>query len=237
MTGKKAAIAPEEFMSKAGHGRELCDLKRGETFFVQGGSSDCVFYLHSGRAKLTVLAHTGKQAVLTQIKAGDFMGEDAVGPFPGHRMATATALTACHAMKIQRQEMLRVMREEGPLTDRFMTFLLNRSMQVQADLVEQLFNSKERRLARILLLMAQFGQPGELQLLLPHVTHSRLAEMVGATVREIGLFMKHFSKLGFVEEDDRIRIHRSLLNIVLRDQETGQNAVSAPLLQAGTMPA
>ena len=229
---KNNPTAANQFLTKPGPGRELCRFLKGEPFFVQGGPTDCVFYLLVGRAKLTVVAHTGKTAIVSRIKAGDFLGEEAVALVPGHRMATATAITPCRAMKIHRPEMIQVVHGEGPVTERFLAFLLSRSMQVQADLVEQLFNSKERRLARILLLMAQFGQPGEPVPLIPHITQSRLAEMVGATAVEIKDFMQRFGDLGFIRDDGRILVDRSLLNIVLRDQDIGQNAVSTPLLQA-----
>jgi CRP/FNR family cyclic AMP-dependent transcriptional regulator len=155
---------------------------------------------------------------------GDFLGEGTLAAIPGMRLATATALTACTALKIRRDEMIRVMHEEHDFSDLFLSFLLARSMRIQADLVDQLFNSSEKRLARILLLMAQFGQPGEPQALIPKISQETLAEMIGTTRSRVSFFMNRFRKLGFIEYDGQIRVHKSLLNVVLHDHFPGDNA-------------
>ena len=140
-------------------------------------------------------------------------------------MATATAITACTALKIAREEMIRVMHEEHEFSDLFLKFLLARSMRIQADLVDQLFNSSEKRLARILLLMAEFGKPGEPETLIPKISQETLAEMIGTTRSRVSFFMNRFRKLGFIEYNGRIRVHKSLLNVILHDQLPDDNAV------------
>ena len=152
---------PAAFLAHAGLGRRIIDLNRGQTFFAQGEPADSVFYLQSGRAKLTVVSHEGKEATITLLSAGDFVGEESLAAVPGVRLATATAINTCIALRIGRYEMIRVMHQEHAFSDLFLKFLLARSMRTQADLVDQLFNSSEKRLARILLLMAEFGDPGE----------------------------------------------------------------------------
>jgi CRP-like cAMP-binding protein len=148
---------------------------------------------------------------------GDFVGEEAIAGVPGLRMASATAITACMALRIEREEMARVVHQEHAFSDLFLKFLLVRGMRTQADLVDQLFNNSEKRLARILLLMAEFGKPGEPESLIPSITQETLAEMVGTTRSRVSFFMNRFRKLGFIDYNGRIRVHKSLLNIVLHD--------------------
>jgi len=217
------------FLATPGLGRKLVALKTKDTFFVQGHKADCVFYLQSGRAKLTVVSDRGKEATITLLSPGDFIGEDSVAGVPGLRLATATALTACTALKIGRDEMIRVMHSENGFSDVFLKFLLVRGMRAQADLVDQLFNNSEKRLARILLLMAEFGQPGEIESLIPKITQETLAEMIGTTRSRVSFFMNKFRQHGFIEYNGRIRVHKSLLNVILNDQSPGGNAVSAML--------
>src|SRR6478736_7640802 len=143
---------------------------------------------------------------------------------PGLRLSSATAMTACTALKITREEMIRVMHEEHDFSDLFLRFLLARSMRIQADLVDQLFNSSEKRLARILLLMAEFGKPGEPEPLIPKISQESLAEMIGSTRSRVSFFMNRFRKLGFIEYNGRIRVHKSLLNVILHDHFPGDNA-------------
>jgi len=149
------------FLMSAGLGRRIVQLAPKEAFYSQGDLADSVFYLQKGRAKVTVVSKVGKEATIAILSAGDFVGEGALAGVPGQRLSTATAMTACTALKISREEMVRVMHEERDFSDLFLKFLLDRSMRIQADLVDQLFNSSEKRLARILLLMAEFGRPGE----------------------------------------------------------------------------
>jgi len=186
-----------------------------EVFFSQGDPADSIFYLQKGRAKVTVVSAAGKEATITLLAARDFVGEEALAAITGLRLSTATAITACTALRISRAEMIHVMHEEHGLSDRFLKFLLERSMRVQADLVDQLFNSSEKRLARILLLMAEFGKPGEPEQFIPRITQETLAEMVGTTRSRVSFFMNRFRKLGFIEYKGRIKVHKSLLNAVL----------------------
>ena len=219
---------PAVFLASSGLGRKLVGLKAKEAFFSQGNPADCVFYLQTGRAKLTVLSERGKEATITLLAPGDFIGEESIASVPGLRLATATATTVCTALKIQRREMIRVMHTEHGFSDLFVKFLLARGMRIQADLVDQLFNSSEKRLARILLLMAEFGQPGEPETLIPKITQETLAEMIGTTRSRVSFFMNRFRQHGFIEYNGRIKVHKSLLNVVLLDQP-GQNAISALL--------
>jgi CRP-like cAMP-binding protein len=218
------------FLATAGIGRRIVQLKPKQAFFSQGGVADSIFYLQTGRAKLTVVSHDGKEATIALIPAGEFVGEESLASLGGLHMATATAITACTALKIEREEMIRVMHQENSLSEMYLKFLLIRSMRAQADLVDQLFNSSERRLARILLLMAEFGEPGESEHLLPPITQETLAEMIGTTRSRVSFFMNRFRRLGLIEYNGRIRVHKSLLNVVLHDAFTERN----PERPAGT---
>ena len=205
------------FLASAGLGRRIVQVAPKQNFFTQGDPADSVFYLQKGRVKVTVVSQTGKEATITILADGDFVGEESLATVEGVRLSTATALTACTALKIGREEMIRVMHEERAFTDIFMKFLLARSMRIQADLVDQLFNSSEKRLARILLLMAEFGKPGEPEQYIPKISQETLAEMIGTTRSRVSFFMNRFRKLGFIEYNGRIRVHKSLLNVVLHD--------------------
>jgi CRP-like cAMP-binding protein len=209
---------PASFLTHAGLGRRIIEVKPGQTFFTQGDQANSVFYLQSGRAKLTVVSQSGKEATITLLSAGDFIGEESLASVPGLRLSTATAVYPCTALLIGREEMIRVMHEEHAFSDLFLSFLLARSMRTQADLVDQLFNSSEKRLARILLLMAEFGKPGEPETLIPPITQETLAEMIGTTRSRVSFFMNRFRKLGFIDYNGRIQVHKSLLNVVLLDQ-------------------
>ena len=214
---KNTTFDPAGFLANAGLGRRIVQLKPKRAFFSQGSLADSVFYLQKGRAKLTVVSARGKEATITLLSAGDFVGEESIAGVVGLRLATATAITACTALKIERAEMIRVLHEEHVFSDLFLKFLLARSMRTQADLVDQLFNSSEKRLARILLLMAEFGKPGEPETLIPTITQETLADMIGTTRSRVSFFMNRFRKLGFLEYNGRIRVHKSLLNVVLHD--------------------
>jgi CRP/FNR family cyclic AMP-dependent transcriptional regulator len=215
---------PAAFLAHAGLGRRIVELEEGDNFFTQGDQADSVFYLQHGRAKLTVVSHSGKEATITLVSSGDFVGESALAAIPGLRLSTATAIGKCAALKITREEMIRVMHQEHAFSDLFLKFLLERSMRTQADLVDQLFNNSEKRLARILLLMAEFGKPGEPEKFIPPITQETLAEMIGTTRSRVSFFMNRFRTLGFIDYNGRIQVHKSLLNVVLLDQLPGHNA-------------
>jgi CRP-like cAMP-binding protein len=208
---------PAIFLAQAGLGRRIVQIKPKRAFFSQGDPADCVFYLQSGRAKLTVISKEGKEATIALLGVGDFVGEESLAAMPGLRMATATAITPCVALKIERTEMVRVMHEERAFTDLFVKFLLARSMRTQADLVDQLFNSSEKRLARILLLMAEFGQSEQPESLIPKISQETLAEMIGTTRSRVSFFMNRFRKMGFIDYNGGIHVYKSLLNVILHD--------------------
>jgi CRP/FNR family cyclic AMP-dependent transcriptional regulator len=206
------------FLATAGIGRRIIQLAPKKAFFSQGDPADSVFYLQKGSAKVTVVSPAGKEATITLLSAGDFVGEEALAAIGGMRLATATAITACTALRISRDEMIHVMHLENSFSDLFLKVILERSMRIQADLVDQLFNSSEKRLARILLLMAEFGKPGEPEQYIPKISQETLAEMIGTTRSRVSFFMNRFRKLGFIEYNGRIKVHKSLLNAVLLDR-------------------
>jgi len=217
------------FLSNAGLGRTIVDLEPKETFFSQGDPANTLFYLQKGRAKLTVVSQNGKEATITLLSAGDFVGEESLASIPGLRLATASAVNTCAALKITRNEMARVMHDEPTFADFFLKFMLTRSMRTQADLVDQLFNSSEKRLARILLLMAEFGKPGERDIFIPPISQETLADMIGTTRSRVSFFMNRFRRLGFINYNGRIQVNKSLLNVVLLDQLPEHNS-QKPLL-------
>ena len=221
---------PASFLSKVGIIPKIIELRPTGRFFSQGDAADSVFYLQTGRARVTVVSKVGKEATITLLGPKDFVGEEALAAVAGLRLASATAITACTALRIGREEMVRVMHGEHEFSDQFMAFLLARSMRIQADLVDQLFNSSEKRLARILLLMAEFGKPGEPETLIPKISQETLAEMIGTTRSRVSFFMNRFRKLGFLDYDGRIRVHRSLLNVILHDQLPDDNAARPDIL-------
>jgi CRP-like cAMP-binding protein len=205
------------FLACAGVGRRIVHCDPKGALFSQGDSADSVFYLQRGRLRVTVVSANGKEATITLLFAGDFIGEDSLTGTAECRSATVTAITPSSAMKITRSEMIRVMHDEPAFADLFLSRFLARSMRTQADLVDRLFNSSEKRLARILLLMAEYGQPGEPEMLIPKISQETLAEMIGTTRSRVSFFMNRFRKLGFIEYDGHIRVHKSLLNVILHD--------------------
>ncbi len=216
------------FLEEAGIGRTLIHLQPKQVFFSQGSSADSIFYLRTGRAKLTVVSQDGREATVALLNAGDFIGEESLVSVGNLHMATATAISVCTALRIERGEMIRVMHEEHAFSELFLKFLLTRSMRTQADLVDQLFNSSEKRLARILLLLAEFDEPGEQEHMIPPITQETLAEMIGTTRSRVSFFMNRFRKLGLIEYNGRIRVHKSLLNVVLHDEFTERNPERPP---------
>src|SRR5450631_2670173 len=219
------------FLEEAGVGRKVVQLQPKQVFFSQGSSADSIFYLRTGSAKLTVVSPGGKEATVALFSAREFIGEESLASVGGLHLATATAIVVCTALQIAREEMIRVMHEESSFAEIYLKFLLARSMRIQADLVDQLFNSSEKRLARILLLLAEFGEPGKPEPFIPPVTQETLAEMVGTTRSRVSLFMNHFRQLGFIEYNGRIKVHKSLLNVILYDQPPEKNSASAAVLE------
>ena len=215
---EKPGFDTPAFLAHAGLGRRIIQFAAKDAFFSQGDPADSIFYLQKGHAKVTVVSPAGKEATIALLSADDFVGEEALAAMSGLHLATATAITACTTLKISREEMIRVMHVEHSFADLFLKVLLNRSMRIQADLVDQLFNSSEKRLARILLLMTEFGKPGEPEQYIPKISQETLAEMVGTTRSRVSFFMNRFRKLGFIDYNGRIKVHKSLLNAVLLDR-------------------
>ncbi|MGA7885074.1 MAG: Crp/Fnr family transcriptional regulator, partial [Acidobacteriaceae bacterium] len=201
-----------------------------EIFFSQGRPADAVFYLQSGRAKLTVISRSGKEATVTLLAAGDFFGEEAIAGAGTRRTVTASAITDCTVLRIATAEILRVLQKEHDFSTFFLKFIVIRGMRTQADLLDQLFNSSERRLARTLLLMAEYGEPGAPEVLISPVTQGTLAAMIGTTRSRVSFFMNRFRKLGYIHYNGGIRVHRSLLNAVLHDRLPEENSSKPKLL-------
>ena len=210
------------FLEEAGVGRKVVQLQPKQVFFSQGSSADSIFYLRTGSAKLTVVSPGGKEATVALFSAREFIGEESLASVGGLHLATATAIVVCTALQIAREKMIRVMHKERSFSEMYMKFLLARSMRTQADLVDQLFNVSEKRLARILLLMAEFGEPDKPERFIPPITQETLAEMIGTTRSRVSFFMNRFRKLGLIEYNGRIRVHKALLNVILHDHFTEQ---------------
>jgi CRP/FNR family cyclic AMP-dependent transcriptional regulator len=208
---------PSAFLSQAGLGRKIIDLTKGQTVFSQGDPAETVFYIQSGQVKLSVISSSGKEGTIALLGAKDFLGEECVANAQLSRLTTAVSMTEAAILEIDKREMIRALHEHHALSDIFVTYLLSRNVRVQADLVDQLFNSSEKRLARGLLLLAQFGKEGAPETVIPKVTQEALAEMVGTTRSRINFFMNRFRKLGFIEYNGKLTVHSSLLGVVLHD--------------------
>jgi CRP/FNR family transcriptional regulator, cyclic AMP receptor protein len=213
---KREKFDSQTFLSTIDGGRTIAEFAKKQTIFIQGDSSDAVFYIQTGKVKLTVLSKTGKEATIGILNEGDFFGE---GCLSGQslRMCSATALTDCTVMRIEKKVMMAVIHRERGFSDMFVAHLLVRNIRYEEDLVDHLFNSSEKRLARILLLLAHFGKEGKPEVAIPKISQETLAEMVGTTRGRVNFFMNKFRKLGFVRYNGELEIHRSLLNVVLHD--------------------
>jgi CRP-like cAMP-binding protein len=205
------------FLSSVGLGRRIFAQEPEQIFYTQVDPADSIFYLMEGHAKLTVVSANGKQATITLLYPGDFFGEDSLAAEPGLRMTTATAVNTCIALKIKREEMIRVMHQEPAFCDMFLSYLVARGMRTLSDLVDQIFNTSEKRLARTLLMMAESGKPDEPQTLIPPITQETLAEMIGTTRSRVSFFMNRFRNLGLIDYKDRIQVYRLRLKALLAD--------------------
>ena len=215
MAGKQAApFNPKTFLAQAGDGRSTLQCQKHQTLFAQGDAANAVFYIQEGRVKLTVVSPQGKEAVVAILGSGDFFGETCLAGQPVC-LATATSLDASTIVRIDRGTMNRVLYNEPAFSELFMLHLMTRNIRTQEDLVDQLFNSAEKRLARTLLLLAHFGKEGKPELVIPKISQETLAEMVGTTRSRVSFFMNRFKKLGFIEYTDGLHVHRSLLSVVL----------------------
>jgi len=219
MLGKatKDAFDPKDFLARVGHGKTITEYKKNQNIFCQGEVAEAVFYIQKGRVKLTVLSEQGKEAVVGILEAGQFFGE---GCLNGHplRIATTTALEDCTVTSISKSSMLATLRDEPSFSEMFMTYLLTRNSRVEEDLIDQLFNSSEKRLARLLLILAHFGKEGRPQPIAVELSQETLAEMIGTTRSRVSFFMNKFRKLGFISYNGKIEVHNSLLNAVLNDK-------------------
>ena len=216
-TKKKREFDPKKFLATIGDGRKAEAFSRKQIIFTQGDAADALFYIQEGKVKLTVVSKIGKEATLGILSEGDFFGE---GGLAGQvlRMGSATAMTDCELMRIDKKAMILALHEQHTLSDLFTAYLLGRNIRYEADLVDQLFNSSEKRLARILLLLAHFGKEGVPETVIPKMSQETLAEMVGTTRSRVSFFMNRFRKLGFVDYGESgLQVHSSLLNVVLHD--------------------
>jgi CRP/FNR family transcriptional regulator, cyclic AMP receptor protein len=209
-------FSPESFLAKAGSGTTIVSLRKKDAIFRQGGRSDAVYYIQEGRVKLTVVSKQGKEATIALLGSGDFIGEECIAT-QALRLATATAISECKVLRIEIKEMMRVLHQEHSFSEVFISYLLARKSRIQADLVDQLFNSSEKRLARTLLLLAHFGKESTAEKVVPKISQETLAEIIGTTRSRVSFFMNRFRKMGFVDYNGGLRVHSSLLNVVLHD--------------------
>ena len=213
---QKLSFDLKSFLAKEGEGKTLGHYQKDEHIFAQGDLADAIFYIHSGRVKLTVNSDKGKEAVIAILEPGNYFGE---GCLAGQkvRMSTATALSECSILRLAKGLVVRLLQEEPAFSETFVSFLLSRNIRIEEDLVDQLFNSSEKRLARVLLLLANFGKEGNPELAIPKISQETLAEIVGTTRSRVSFFMNKFRSLGFIEYNGEIKVHSSLLNVVLHD--------------------
>jgi CRP-like cAMP-binding protein len=208
---------PSAFLAQAGLGRTIVDVKTGQTVFSQGDPAEAIYYIQRGKIRVSVISSGGKEATIALLGEKNFLGEECIANSQPVRLATATALSESAVLKIEKEEMVRALHEHHAISDIFVSYLLSRNLRVQEDLVDQLFNSSEKRLARVLLILAQFGKDGMPETVIPKISQEVLAEMVGTTRARVNFFMNRFRKLGFIEYNGSIQVHPSLLNVVLHD--------------------
>jgi CRP/FNR family cyclic AMP-dependent transcriptional regulator len=216
--GRHIEFDPKVFLSTLDGDRKILVFSKKQVIFAQGDPCDAVFYIQKGKVKLTVVAKNGKEATIGILNEDDFFGESCLTGVP-LRLSSATAMTDCSVMRIEKKAMMEVLHREHAFSDKFVAYLLSRNIRYEEDLVDQLFNSSEKRLARVLLLLAHFGKEGTPEVAIPKLSQETLAEMVGTTRSRVNFFMNRFKKFGFVDYDagSALRVHSSLLNIVLHD--------------------
>ncbi|HEV2178628.1 MAG TPA: Crp/Fnr family transcriptional regulator [Terriglobia bacterium] len=213
---RTSAFDIDTFLKKVDGGKISLDFRERHIIFSQGDPADCVFYVRKGKVKLSVLSARGREAVIAILNGGSFFGEGCLTGQP-FRMATAEALTACSTVRINKEAMVTLLHAEPAFAEVFTAYLLSRNARIEEDLVDQLFNSSERRLARLLLLLANFGKDGRQEPVLPRISQETLAEMVGTTRSRVSFFMNRFRKLGLIEYNGGLHVHSSLLNVVLHE--------------------
>jgi CRP/FNR family transcriptional regulator, cyclic AMP receptor protein len=213
---RKPVFDPKVFLAKANGGRTISRYQKDQIVFSQGEAADAVFYIQQGKIKITVVSEQGKEAVVAILGAGDFFDEGCLTAQP-LRMATVAAIMECEIMRLEKAAIIRVIHEEPTFAEMFMSHLLTRTIRVEADLVDQLFNSSEKRLARALLLLANFGKEGKPEAVIAKISQETLAEMIGTTRSRMSSFMNKFRQLGFIDYNGHLEVHSSLLNVVLHD--------------------
>src|SRR6202795_5070582 len=215
---KQRDFDPRKFLATIGEGRKVVVFPKKQTIFTQGDAADAVFYIQEGKIRLTVVSKSGKEATLGILSEGEFFGEGSLAGQP-LRMGSATAMTDCELMRIDKKTMILALRQEHTLSDLFTAYLLGRNIRFEEDLVDHLFNSSEKRLARVLLLLARFGKAGVPETVIPQISQETLAEMVGTTRSRVSFFMNKFRRSGFVDYDggSGLQVHSSLLNVVLQN--------------------
>lgn len=216
MKRSKPKFDPKVFLAKANGGRTISKLRKNQIIFSQGDLADSVFYIRDGKVKITVVSEQGKEAIVAILNSGEFIGE---GCLSGQlrRVATAKTLTECEIMRLDRSTIVQVLHDEPAFSEMFISHLLARTLRVEADLVDQLFNSSEKRLARALLLLANFGKEGKPETVIAKISQETLAEMIGTTRSRVSKFMNKFRKMGFIKYNGKLEIHSSLLSVVLHD--------------------
>jgi CRP/FNR family transcriptional regulator, cyclic AMP receptor protein len=217
MTRKKKGISrPAEILLQATGGRKSIAFREHEVIFSQGDQANVIFYLREGKVKLTVVSKTGKEAVIAILESSSFFGEGCLADQP-LRMSTATAMSECSVARLERNAVIKLLHSEPAFAELLLSYMLARSIRIESDLIDQLFNSSEKRLARALLLLASFGKEGSPQTVIPKISQETLAEMIGTTRSRVNFFMNKFRRLGFIRYSGNIEVHSSLLNVVLHD--------------------
>jgi CRP-like cAMP-binding protein len=219
---RKPLFDPKAFLAKADGGKTISNYRKDRIVFSQGETADAVFYIQQGNVKITVVSEQGKEAIVAMLGPGDFFGEGCLAGQP-RRIATVAAMTECVVMRLEKAAMIRVIHEEPTFAEMFISHLLARNIRVEEDLVDQLFNSSEKRLARLLLLLANFGKEGRPEPVIANISQETLAEMIGTTRSRVSSFMNKFRQLGFIEYNGGLAVHSSLLNVVLHDEPHIQN--------------
>ena len=214
---KEVGFSAADFLQDARLGKVVIEREKSGTIFSQGDTADHIYYVQKGKVKIGVVSAEGKEATVAVLGVGEFVGEDCIASTHRLRLVTALAMTDCTLLKIGKKEMVKVLAEDHKFSEVFVTYLLARNARIQEDLIDQLFNSSEKRLARVLLQLAQFGKEGQPEVVIPKISQESLAEMVGTTRSRVSFFMNRFRKLGFIEYDGAIKVHSSLLNVVLHD--------------------
>jgi CRP/FNR family transcriptional regulator, cyclic AMP receptor protein len=234
-TKRRRSFDTKSFLNRVGNGRSIGKYRKGQVVFSQGDPGDAVFYIQKGKAKLTVVSEQGKEAVIAILGTDEFFGEGCLAG-QAQRIATVTTMTDAVIARLEKSAIIKVIHEEPAFSELFIAHLLDRSIRVEADLVDQLFNSSEKRLARLLLLLANFGKEGAPELVIAKISQETLAEMIGTTRSRVSFFMNKFRKLGFIDYNGGIEVHSSLLSVVLHDQPLVKDDRGAGVWTATTRP-